>query len=164
VVDDLAPAYPQVAVQHAYVDSFAMALITRPRDFDVVLTENLFGDILSDEAAVLAGSLGLLPSASLGGSVGLYEPIHGSAPDLAGQDKANPVGTILSAAMLLRYALGLKEEAAALEAAVDRALQEGHGTSDLQGARHPQGTASFGAVIRAALALAKPRLEVTLPG
>ena len=151
VVDEVAADYPEVAVQHAYVDSFAMALVARPRDFDVVLTENLFGDILSDEAAVLAGSLGLLPSASLGGTVGLFEPIHGSAPDIAGRDLANPIGTILSAAMLLRHALGLTEEALALEAAVDRTLHAGHGTSDLRGATHPQGTASLGAVIRAAL-------------
>jgi 3-isopropylmalate dehydrogenase len=165
VVDEVAADYPEVAVQHAYVDSFAMALVARPRDFDVVLTENLFGDILSDEAAVLAGSLGLLPSASLGGTVGLFEPIHGSAPDIAGRDLANPIGTILSAAMLLRHALGLTEEAAALEAAVDRTLHDGHGTSDLKGATHPQGTASMGAVIRAALAKVplKPGLPVTLP-
>ncbi|HEX7554832.1 MAG TPA: 3-isopropylmalate dehydrogenase [Geothrix sp.] len=151
VVDDLAPEYPTVKVQHHYVDSFAMALITRPRDFDVVLTENLFGDILSDEAAVLAGSLGLLPSASLGGSVGLFEPIHGSAPDIAGQDKANPIGTILSAAMLLRHALHLGAEALAIEAAVDKVLKGGHGTSDLKGARHPHGTRSLGAAIREAI-------------
>ena len=153
VVDEVAADYPEVAVQHAYVDSFAMALVARPRDFDVVLTENLFGDILSDEAAVLAGSLGLLPSASLGGTVGLYEPIHGSAPDIAGRDLANPVGTILSAAMLLRHALGLLREAAALEAAVDRTLAEGHGTQDLKGAAYPHGTAAMGAVIRTALEL-----------
>jgi 3-isopropylmalate dehydrogenase len=166
VVDELAAEYPDVAVQHNYVDSFAMALVARPRDFDVVLTENLFGDILSDEAAVLAGSLGLLPSASLGGTVGLYEPIHGSAPDIAGQDKANPVGTILSAAMLLRHALGLSAEATALETAVHRTLQEGHGTGDLHGASHRHGTASLGAVIRAAILpvpLADPNLVVILP-
>jgi len=151
VVDDLSPAYPEVVVQHAYVDSFAMALITRPTDFDVVLTENLFGDILSDEAAVLAGSLGLLPSASLGGSVGLYEPIHGSAPDIAGQDRANPIGTILSAAMLLRHGLNLGAEALAIEAAVDRVLKGGHGTGDLKGARHSHGTRSLGACIREAI-------------
>lgn len=151
VVDDLAPGYPEVKVQHAYVDSFAMALITRPRDFDVVLTENLFGDILSDEAAVLAGSLGLLPSASLGGSVGLFEPIHGSAPDIAGQDRANPIGTILSAAMLLRHGLHLEAEALAIESAVDRVLKVGHGTGDLKGARHPHGTRSLGALIREAI-------------
>jgi len=151
VVDDLAPAYPDVDVRHAYVDSFAMALITRPTDFDVVLTENLFGDILSDEAAVLAGSLGLLPSASLGGSVGLYEPIHGSAPDIAGLDRANPIGTILSAALLLRHGLNLADEARAVEAAVDRVLKGGHGTSDLKGARHAHGTRSLGACIREAI-------------
>jgi 3-isopropylmalate dehydrogenase len=151
VVDDLAPAYPEVKVQHHYVDSFAMALITRPRDFDVVLTENLFGDILSDEAAVLAGSLGLLPSASLGGTVGLFEPIHGSAPDIAGQDRANPIGTILSAAMLLRHALKLDAEALALEAAVNKVLKGGHGTGDLRGASHVHGTRSLGARIREAI-------------
>jgi 3-isopropylmalate dehydrogenase len=151
VVDDMAPAYPEVAVQHAYVDSFAMALITRPRDFDVVLTENLFGDILSDEAAVLAGSLGLLPSASLGGSVGLFEPIHGSAPDIAGQDKANPIGTILSAAMLLRHALKLDAEALALEAAVNHVIKGGHGTGDLKGAAHAHGTHSLGGRIQDAI-------------
>ena len=151
VVEDLAPSYPGVEVQHAYVDSFAMALITRPRDFDVVLTENLFGDILSDEAAVLAGSLGLLPSASLGGSVGLFEPIHGSAPDIAGQDRANPIGTILSAAMLLRHALKLGAEALALESAVNRVLKGGHGTGDLKGASHAHGTHSLGERIREAI-------------
>ena len=151
VVDDLAPEYPGVKVQHHYVDSFATALITRPRDFDVVLTENLFGDILSDEAAVLAGSLGLLPSASLGGSVGLFEPIHGSAPDIAGQDRANPVGTILSAAMLLRHALKLGVEALALEAAVNEVLAGGHGTGDLKGASHRHGTRSLGARVREAI-------------
>jgi 3-isopropylmalate dehydrogenase len=147
VVTEMSSAYPEVEVQHAYVDSFAMALITRPRAFDVVLTENLFGDILSDEAAVLAGSLGLLPSASLGGSVGLYEPIHGSAPDIAGKDLANPIGTILSAAMLLRHSLNLPEEAAAVEAAVERVLQGGHGTGDLKGARYAHGTHSLGSRI-----------------
>jgi len=157
VVDDLAPEYPGVKVQHAYVDSFAMALITRPRDFDVVLTENLFGDILSDEAAVLAGSLGLLPSASLGGSVGLYEPIHGSAPDIAGQDRANPIGTILSAAMLLRHALKLSVEAQELEAAVDQVLHAGHGTGDLKGATHAEGTRSLGTCIRERISAAVPQ-------
>ena len=114
-----------------------MLLVRRPADFDVIVTENLFGDILSDEAAVLAGSLGMLPSASLGerrtahGTFGLYEPIHGSAPDIAGQEKANPIGTILSAAMLLRLSLGRDDAAAAIEAAVTRALDEGWRTGDL---------------------------------
>ena len=152
VVNDMSPSYPDVKVSHHYVDSFAMALITRPRDFDVVLTENLFGDILSDEAAVLAGSLGMLPSASLGGSVGLYEPIHGSAPDIAGQDVANPIGTILSAAMLLRHALGLQDEAIALEQAVHRVVKAGHGTGDLRGgAKYIHGTRFMGARIREAI-------------
>ncbi len=152
VVEGLRAEFPEVEVQHAYVDSFAMALVSRPRDFDVVLTENLFGDILSDEAAVLAGSLGLLPSASLGGSVGLYEPIHGSAPDLAGKDLANPIGTILSAAMLLRHALNLEAEAQALEAAVQHVLEAGHGTADLALAPLREGTRSLGLRIRARLA------------
>jgi 3-isopropylmalate dehydrogenase len=148
VVEGLRAEFPEVAVSHNYVDSFAMALVSRPRDFDVVLTENLFGDILSDEAAVLAGSLGLLPSASLGGSVGLYEPIHGSAPDIAGKDLANPIGTILSAAMLLRHALGLEAEARTLEAAVREVLETGHGTADLAFATRREGTRSLGARIR----------------
>jgi 3-isopropylmalate dehydrogenase len=114
-----------------------MLLVRRPADFDVIVTENLFGDILSDEAAVLAGSLGMLPSASLGerrtehGTFGLYEPIHGSAPDIAGQDRANPIGTILSAALLLRMSLGHEDAAAAIEAAVSGALDDGWRTGDL---------------------------------
>ena len=114
-----------------------MHLIRRPTHFDVIVTENLFGDILTDEASVLAGSMGMLPSASLGtkqtahGRMGLYEPIHGSAPDIAGQGKANPIAAILSAAMLLQYSLGLKAEAAAIEAAVIQTIQEGYRTSDL---------------------------------
>jgi 3-isopropylmalate dehydrogenase len=137
VVNDVAAAYPDVTLDHMYVDSCAMALVTRPSRFDVILTENLFGDILSDEAAVLAGSLGMLPSASLGerktahGTFGLYEPIHGSAPDLAGRDVANPIGTILSAAMLLRWSLGREDAAAALERAVEETLDDGYRTSDL---------------------------------
>jgi 3-isopropylmalate dehydrogenase len=137
VADELARHYPDVTLQHQLVDSCAMLLVRRPADFDVIVTENLFGDILSDEAAVLAGSLGMLPSASLGerttehGTFGLYEPIHGSAPDIAGQDKANPIGTILSAAMLLRMSLGRADAAAAIEAAVSRALDDGWRTLDL---------------------------------
>ena len=118
--------FPDVGFEHMLVDAAAMHLLRRPRSFDVLLTENMFGDILTDEASMLAGSLGLLPSASLGdGSTGLYEPIHGSAPDIAGQGIANPYGTILSAAMLLRYSLGLETEAAAVEAAVERAVNDG---------------------------------------
>jgi 3-isopropylmalate dehydrogenase len=126
-----------------------MRLIAAPQSFDVVVTENLFGDILTDEAAVLVGSLGLLPSASLGeGPRGLYEPIHGSAPDLAGRGVANPIGTILSAALLLRHSLGLEAEATAVEAAVERAIGDGARTADLGGALS---TAEMGAAIRAAL-------------
>ncbi len=141
VADEIAREFPDVGLAHQLVDSCAMLLIRRPADFDVIVTENLFGDILSDEAAVLAGSLGMLPSASLGerrtthGTFGLYEPIHGSAPDIAGQDKANPIGTILSSAMLLRLSLGREDAAAAVEAAVGAALDAGWRTGDLADAR-----------------------------
>jgi 3-isopropylmalate dehydrogenase len=111
-----------------------MALVTQPSRFDVILTENLFGDILSDEAAVIAGSIGLLPSASLGNGPGLYEPVHGSAPDIAGQDRANPLGTIASLAMLLRHSFDLGEEAAAIEHAIEATLMAGDRTADLLGA------------------------------
>jgi 3-isopropylmalate dehydrogenase len=122
-----------IKLEHQLVDSAAMRLVTHAAQFDVLVTENMFGDILTDEAAVLAGSLGLLPSASLGdGRKGLYEPIHGSAPDIAGKGIANPVGTILSSAMLLRHSLGLEKEAAEIEAAVARALDEGNHTADLR--------------------------------
>ena len=124
--------FPDVALEHILVDAAAMHLIRRPRDFDVLVTENMFGDILTDEASMLSGSLGLLPSASLGeGRRGLYEPIHGSAPDIAGRGIANPCGTILSVAMLLRHSLGLETEADVLEAAVTRALEEGARTPDI---------------------------------
>ncbi|MFI5227283.1 MAG: isocitrate/isopropylmalate family dehydrogenase, partial [Candidatus Limnocylindrales bacterium] len=129
--------YPDVELENRLVDSTAMLLVTRPSAFDVIVTENLFGDILSDEAAVLAGSLGMLPSASLGerqtdhGTFGLYEPIHGSAPDIAGTDRANPIGTILSAAMLCRWSLGRADVAAGIEAAVSAALSDGYRTADL---------------------------------
>jgi len=129
-----AEEFPQVELKHALVDSMAMHLIQRPRDYDVILTENMFGDILSDEISVLGGSIGLLPSASLGtGGPGLFEPIHGSAPDIAGRDLANPVGTILSAAMLLRHGLGLEDEAGSIEAAVAAVLAAGAVTADLGG-------------------------------
>ncbi len=124
--------FPDVQLEHMLVDSAAMHLIRSPRDFDVAVTENMFGDILTDEASMLAGSLGMLPSASLGeGPKGLYEPIHGSAPDIAGRNIANPYGAILSGAMLLRSSLGLSEEAAAVEAAVSAALSEGKRTADI---------------------------------
>ncbi len=124
--------FPNVSLDHILVDAAAMHLIRRPRDFDVLVTENMFGDILTDEASMLAGSLGLLPSASLGdGKRGLYEPIHGSAPDIAGKGIANPIGTILSVAMLLRYSLELNKEADALERAVSTALERGARTPDI---------------------------------
>ncbi len=127
-------ANPDVALDHMLVDTAAMRLVTSPATLDVVVTENMFGDILTDEASVLAGSMGMLPSASIGdGGPGLYEPIHGSAPDIAGQGIANPVGTILSAAMLLRHSLGLPAEAAAIEAAVETAVTDGCRTKDLGG-------------------------------
>lgn len=129
--------YSDVALDHVLVDSCAMHLITRPASFDVLVASNMFGDILSDEASVLAGSLGMLPSASLGaGHIGLYEPVHGSAPDIAGQGKANPTGSILSAAMLLRYSLKLEAEAAAVERAVEKTLEDGARTADIA----PRGT------------------------
>ncbi len=134
----IAADYPDVTFEHLLVDSCAMHLIRHPASFDVIVTENMFGDILSDEASMLAGSLGMLPSASFGtrrtahGLFGLYEPIHGSAPDIAGQRKANPIAAILSAAMLLRYSLGLKEEAAVVEASVERIIDAGYRTEDLR--------------------------------
>jgi 3-isopropylmalate dehydrogenase len=137
VVDETRGEYPGVEVSHQLVDSCAMLLVRRPAAFDVLVTENLFGDILSDEAAVLAGSLGMLPSASVGdrrtahGRFGLYEPIHGSAPDISGRDLANPAGAILSAAMLLRWSLGLESAAADVEAAVAGTIADGYRTADL---------------------------------
>ncbi len=126
--------YPDVALDHMLVDTASMRLVTAPASFDVLVTENTFGDILTDEASVLAGSMGMLPSASLGaGGPGLYEPIHGSAPDIAGKGIANPMGTVLSAAMMLRYSLKLETEAQAIEAAVDRAIDQGQTTGDLGG-------------------------------
>jgi len=131
VVAEVAARYPDVRLEHMYVDACAMALTLDPRRFDVVLTENLFGDILSDEAGAVVGSLGLLPSASLGLGIGLYEPVHGSAPSLAGKDAANPIGAILSVAMMLRHSFGLANEASDIEAAVGQALASGARTRDL---------------------------------
>lgn len=137
VASEVAASYPDVALSHMYVDNCAMQLIANPRQFDVILTNNLFGDILSDEASVLAGSLGMLPSASVGGRTGLYEPVHGSAPDIAGRGLANPIGAILSVAMMLDASFGLVEEAASVRRGVDQALGEGFRTRDLQsGADH----------------------------
>lgn len=132
VVTEVSQDYPNVELNHMYVDNCAMQLIRDPRQFDVVLTENMFGDILSDEAAMLTGSLGMLPSASLGhGRTALCEPVHGSAPDIAGKNIANPLATVLSAAMLLRYSLGLDEESRAVEEAVTRVLEKGYRTADI---------------------------------
>jgi 3-isopropylmalate dehydrogenase len=165
VANEVATEYRDVSLSHQLVDSCAMLLVRRPADFDVIVTENLFGDILSDEAAVLAGSLGMLPSASLGerrtafGTFGLYEPIHGSAPDIAGQDKANPIGTILSTAMLLRLSLGREDAALAIEAAVSRALDDGWRTGDIADANDPTdglvvvGTTAFATAVIESLAV-----------
>ena len=131
VVMRVSKEYPDVQLSHMYVDSAAMALVSRPASFDVVLTENMFGDILSDQAGSVVGSIGMLPSASVGGAVGLYEPVHGSAPDIAGRGIANPLGAILSVAMMLRYSFHLNAEAACLEAAVDAVLSAGNRTRDL---------------------------------
>jgi 3-isopropylmalate dehydrogenase len=131
VVNRVGSEFKDVQLSHMYVDSAAMALVSRPTQFDVILTENMFGDILSDQAGAVVGSLGLLPSASIGGKVGLYEPIHGSAPDIAGKGIANPLGAILSAAMLLRHSFHLDAEAASIETAVREVLGEGHRTRDL---------------------------------
>ncbi len=151
VAGEVGRQFPDVKLEHQLVDSCAMRLITHAPQFDVIVTENMFGDILTDEAAVLAGSLGLLPSASLGeGRRGLYEPIHGSAPDIAGRGIANPTGTILSAALLLRHSLGLESEARTVEGAVTAALEAGCHTADL-GAAQPLTTVQMGAAIRARL-------------
>jgi 3-isopropylmalate dehydrogenase len=153
-VERLMPAeFPDVSFEHMLVDSAAMHLIKRPRDFDVIVTDNMFGDILTDEASMLAGSLGLLPSASLGdsGCGGLFEPIHGSAPDIAGRGIANPYAAILSAALLLRYALSLETEARALEAAVSRAVESGALPADLAPAGRGITTRAAGDAVLAAL-------------
>jgi 3-isopropylmalate dehydrogenase len=130
-VNEVAAEFPSVAVEHQYVDAMAMHLMNRPRDFDVVVTENLFGDILSDESGVITGSLGMLPSATIGGKVNLYEPVHGSAPDIAGKGLANPLGAILTAALVLRHSGGLEAEAVAIESAVRKVLNQGFRTPDL---------------------------------
>jgi 3-isopropylmalate dehydrogenase len=132
VVEEVAKDYKDVELNHLYVDNCAMQLVVKPKQFDVILTENMFGDILSDEASMITGSIGMLPSASLGSSkLGMYEPIHGSAPDIAGQDKANPIATIISAAMMLRYSFDLEEEALAVERAVEKVLADGFRTGDI---------------------------------
>jgi 3-isopropylmalate dehydrogenase len=137
-VTEVAKDYPSVTLEHQLVDSMAMHLMNIPRNFDVVLTENLFGDILSDEAAVITGSLGMLPSATIGGQVNLYEPVHGSAPDIAGTGKANPLGAILTAAMVLRHSANLEQDAAAIESAVSKVLAAGARTADIARGSAPQ--------------------------
>jgi 3-isopropylmalate dehydrogenase len=139
VVTEVGREFPDVTLDHMLVDSCAMRIALAPSSFDVIVTENMFGDILSDEAGAVVGSLGLLPSASLGTGTGLFEPVHGSAPDIAGRNIANPIGAIASAAMLLRHALGLEREAASIESAIEHALQRGMRTVDLA-----QGSAAVG--------------------
>lgn len=153
VVSEVASEFPDVQLEHLLVDNCAMQLILNPRRFDVVLTENMFGDILSDEGAVLAGSIGMLPSASIGNRkdsgvwVGLYEPVHGSAPDIAGQNKANPLGAIGSVAAMLEYSFGLKEEAAAVNTAFERVLNSGRVTADLKPKGRPASTEEVGQAV-----------------
>jgi 3-isopropylmalate dehydrogenase len=157
VVVEIAKEFPDVALDHILVDNCAMQLVLNPKRFDIVLTENMFGDILSDEGAVLAGSIGMLPSASIGARrpngawVGLYEPVHGSAPDIAGQNKANPLGAIGSVAAMLAYSFSLKEEAAAVEQAIEAVLNSGHVTADLRPSGAPASTVQVGQAICAAI-------------
>ena len=153
VVAEVAQDYPEVTLDNLYVDNAAMQLVRNPRQFDVIVTSNIFGDILSDEASQITGSIGMLPSASLAeGNFGMYEPVHGSAPDIAGQDKANPMATILSAAMMLRYTFGLGAEADAIENAVKSVLDQGYRTPDLYAGQGTQvGTAQMGDLIAAAI-------------
>jgi 3-isopropylmalate dehydrogenase len=153
VVTNVHKDYQDVDLGHMYVDNCAMQLIRNPRQFDVIVTENMFGDILSDEASMLTGSIGMLPSASIGGKVGIFEPIHGSAPDIAGQDKANPIATILSAAMMLRYSFNQEKAADAIEDAVLRVLEKGYRTGDImQPGMKLVGTKEMGRLIREGIA------------
>ena len=149
VVTDVAKEYPEVSLSHMYVDNAAMQLIRDPKQFDVILTGNIFGDILSDEASMLSGSIGLLPSASIGDKFGLYEPIHGSAPDIAGQGIANPIATIASASMMLKYALGEIEASECIDWAIREALKDGYRTKDISqyGAKEICSTSEFGSII-----------------
>lgn len=160
-VDTIRTDYPAVTVEHQLVDSMAMHLMNRPRDFDVVLTENLFGDILSDESGVITGSLGMLPSATIGGKVNLYEPVHGSAPDIAGSGKANPLGSILTAAMVLRHSAGLEAEASAIESSVTEVLAAGHRTADIARGDTAKlvSTERMGTLVREALATSLDRSQ-----
>ena len=149
----VAKDYPEVEYSHLYVDNCSMQLVRNPKQFDVIITTNMFGDILSDEASMLTGSIGMLASASLGEtSLGMYEPIHGSAPDIAGKDIANPIATVLSAAMMLRYSFGLEKEAQAIEKAVDKVLDEGYRTADIyEDGMKKVGTRKMGEFIAAAI-------------
>ncbi len=148
-VEEVALDYPEVKLSHMYVDNCAMQLVRNPRQFDVILTGNIFGDILSDEASMISGSIGLLPSASVGGLVGLFEPIHGSAPDIAGQGISNPIATVMSAAMMLRFALGEDKVANKIEKAVANVLRDGYRTKDLAeyGAKEVCSTTKMGSII-----------------
>ncbi len=148
-VEEVGKDYPDVALTHMYVDNAAMQLVRNPRQFDVMLTGNIFGDILSDEASMISGSIGLLPSASVGGKVGLFEPIHGSAPDIAGQGISNPIATIMSASMMMRFALNEKSAADRIELAVKKALKDGYRTKDLAsyGAKEVCSTTEIGSII-----------------
>ena len=156
VVIEVAKQYPDVTLEHQLVDSCAMRLVTAPASFDVVVTENLFGDILSDEAAALTGSLGMLPSATVGGKINLYEPIHGSAPDIAGKGIANPLGAIATAAMLLRHSFQREAEAQAIEQAIAQVLQSGYRTADLKRGATERliGTEEMGGLVLEALGAA----------
>ena len=151
IVAEVAKDYPEVTLDNMYVDNAAMQLVRNPKQFDVILTSNIFGDILSDEASQITGSIGMLPSASLAdGNFGMYEPVHGSAPDIAGKNIANPLATILSVAMMLRYTLGLSDEADAIEKAVDRFLKSGYRTFDIAGESDaPLGTKETGEKVAA---------------
>jgi len=151
IVTQIGKEYPDVELEHILVDNCAMQLVLNPRRFDVLVTENLFGDILSDEAAVLAGSIGMLPSASLGEKKGLYEPVHGSAPDIAGQNKANPLGAIGSVGAMLEYTFGLAKEAAAVNTAIGRVLDSGRVTADLKPKGAPATTSQVGQAVAEAL-------------
>ena len=164
VAQEVSASFPGVRLEHQLVDAAAMRLVSNPRAFDVIVTENLFGDILSDEASVLVGSLGMLPSASIGaGNLGVYEPVHGSAPDIAGKGIANPIGAILSVSMLLRHSLALEQEAAEVELAVQAALADGARTADL-GGEHPMTTAQMGEAIVSHLGRRAPeRPPASLP-
>ena len=147
VVSRVAKSYPEVELENLYVDNCAMRLIDRPTSFDVILTTNMFGDILSDEAAMLTGSIGLLPSASLGEQHALYEPIHGSAPDIAGRNRANPIAAIASAALMLRYSFRMEVAASAIETAIEKVLKRGYRTPDLPVKSHPVTTSRMGDLI-----------------